>query len=418
MKNPKVVVVTPGRFHSVDLAEQLQGAGRLAAIYTGYPRFKLRNTGVEPRLIRSFPWLQTPYMVGSRFQHFPQRMLAEIAWQSNELIDAYAARTLPECGLVSALSASGLKAGAEIQRRGGIYVCDRGSTHILWQQRILQEEYRRLGLPWHGIDPRVVEKEQAEYALCDAITLPSLFAMQSFIEMGIPMKKLRHVPYGVNLSAYKRSTKRTSNFRVLFVGQLSVRKGLHYLLDAFNRAALPGSELVLVGGRTPDTEALLKRHPVERLIMPGLLPREGVAQEMSRASVMVLPSIEDGFGLVQAQALSCGCPVIATTHTGAEDLFEDGREGFIVPPRDVAALTEKLTRLYHDPDLLTEMSAAAIPRVMKLGGWDTYGRKMMAVFDDLLGAGHERGTPAVSQAGRNSMRRNGLPHDIRPQGKL
>lgn len=393
--NEKIVVVTPGRFGSFDLAEQLQKSNRLAAIYTGYPRFKLRNTRVDPRLIRTFPWLQTPYQALWRFGHCPKPVLREFAWQSVKWIDAYAARTLPECGLVTALSSTGLKTGAEIQRRGGVYVCDRGSTHVLWQQRILDEEYNAVGLPWEGIDPRFMERELAEYALANGIMLGSRFSLRTFIEEGVSPKKLHLANHGVNLSVFRRTLERAPNFRVVFAGLPIVRKGLHYLLQAFRRANLPGAELVLVGPTSPERQFLLERYPVNDLVIKGFLSREGLIDEISRASVLVLPSIEDGFGLVIVQALACGCPVVATTHTGAEDVFTDGKEGYIIPPRDVDALVERLTRLYRDRELLQSMSEAGVECVRKLGGWDDYGRVILKIFDDLLDSNNvaRHGTP-------------------------
>ena len=381
----KVVVVTHGRFHYLDLAAELQAAGRLGAIYTGYPQFKLRNTAVDPRLIRSFPWLHTLQIGFIRLPYCPKWLIDETGWRAAQTLRRHAARTLPECGVVVAASGAGLEAGRTIQRRGGVYLCDRGSTHIRWVERELAAEYDRLGWRWSGIDPRAVANEEAEYALADAITVPSRFSLRTYVEMGVPSDRLHLVPYGVNLDAFRRCAEPAANFRVLFVGGLSVRKGLHYLLEAFRLADLPGSELVLVGGRTPETAALLDRCRIDRLTWTGSLPRAEVAREMSRASVMVLASIEEGLALVQAQAMACGCPVIATTHTGAEDLFEDGREGFIVAPRDPEALAERLTRLYRDPELQAAMSAAAVARVTALGGWNCYGRAMMDLFDKLVG---------------------------------
>jgi glycosyltransferase involved in cell wall biosynthesis len=107
-------------------------------------------------------------------------------------------------------------------------------------------------------------------------------------------------------------------------------------------------------------------------------------EEMSRARVMVLPSIEEGLALVFAQAMACGCPVVGRTHTGVEDLISDGREVFIVAPRNVDALVEKLTILYRDRALVEQMSVRAVERIASVGGWDAYGRAMMTVFDELL----------------------------------
>jgi glycosyltransferase involved in cell wall biosynthesis len=111
---------------------------------------------------------------------------------------------------------------------------------------------------------------------------------------------------------------------------------------------------------------------------------------MSRAGVLVLPSIEEGLALVQAQAMACGCPVIATPHAGAVDLFADGREGFIVPVRDPEAIADRLARLHGDPELRAAMGEAALARVRTIGGWDDYGRAALALFLRLARArGHE-----------------------------
>ncbi|HVB81198.1 MAG TPA: glycosyltransferase family 4 protein [Candidatus Binataceae bacterium] len=382
--NSQVVMITHARFHSFDLAAQLQKAGRLAAVYTGYPKFKLRDTGIDPRLIRSFPWFQVPFHALTRLPFVSQNWFRSWNWHGGEALNRYAARTLPECGLVTALSGSGARAGAVIKACGGVYVCDRGSTHIEWVERELAREYDALGLKWAGMDPRPTANECREYALADAITVPSQFVRRTFVEMGVPGAKVHVVPYGVDLAVFRPAAERASNFRVLFVAQLSVRKGLHYLLDAFARAALPDAELVLAGSHTPDTDFLLRRGPMKNVTWLGPLPRAGVVREMSRASVLVLPSIEEGMAMVQAQALACGCPVISTVNAGAEDLFTDGREGFIVPPRDVDALAERMTRLYRDPKLRVAMGAAALARVKALGGWDSYGRQSLALFDALM----------------------------------
>ncbi len=382
----QVVVITHGRWHSFDLATELQAANRLAAIYTGYPRSKVRNTDVDPRLIHCFPWFVVPNLAAYRIPFMPRVVHRELAWRAGETLGAYAARTLPPCDVVTALSGSGREAGKVVQSRGGVYVCERCSTHIDWGEQVLRDEYAELGLPWHGTDPRSLANERIEYELADAVVVPSQVAARSFVDMGMSPSKIRCVPFGVDLSAYRRSAPRADRFRVLFVGALSVRKGLHYLLQAFRKAALPNAELVLVGSRTGDSETLLRRYPVDNLVETGILPRDGVVREMSRAHVMMLPSIEEGLAMVQPQALACGCPVIASRNTGAEDLFDDGVEGFIVPPRDVDALAERLTRLYLDRPLLDRMAVAAVARMQAVGGWRDYGRRAMAIYDELLAA--------------------------------
>jgi starch synthase len=380
----RVVLTTHGRFHSFDLAEQLQRAGLLTAIYTAYPKFKLRNTRVDPGLIRSFPYVSALHrLVEGR--PAPRALKQLLQLQASRAIDAYARATLPPCDILMGLSGSALETGRAVRRRGGRYVCDRGSTHLRYQMRLLAEEYDRAGIGFSPVHPRLIEREAAEYAEADAITVPSRFAARSFAECGVDAAKVNVVPYGVDLEHFRPTGPRDPAFRVLFVGQLGVRKGIGYLLKAFRLAALPEARLVFAGSRTAETETLLGGDPLSDVEFTGPLSRDAVAAQMSRASVLVLPSIEEGLAMVQAQALACGCPVIATPNSGAEDLFEDGREGFIVPIRDPESIAEALTSLYRDRDLLHAMSQAARRRMETTGGWDRYGGQILALFDRLLG---------------------------------
>jgi alpha-maltose-1-phosphate synthase len=106
---------------------------------------------------------------------------------------------------------------------------------------------------------------------------------------------------------------------------------------------------------------------------------------MSASHLLVLPSVEEGLALVQGQAMACGCPVLATTATGAEDLFSDGVEGFIVADRDVDALTQRMQEIADDPALQKRLSEAALLRVKSLGGWDQYGDTWDRLLHELTG---------------------------------
>jgi glycosyltransferase involved in cell wall biosynthesis len=226
--------------------------------------------------------------------------------------------------------------------------------------------------------------------------VPSGFALRSFVEFGVDPGKLHRIPYGVNLDRFTRIAPRGSKFRILFVGQLGVRKGIGYLLTAFRRAALPGATLVLAGARNAETAMLLGNATMADVEFTGVLTRDQIALEMSRASVLVLPSIEEGLAMVQGQAMACGCPIIATVNAGAEDLFTHGKEGFIVPIRDPDAIATALTKLHQDRELLQSMSEAALQRARHIGGWDQYGAQAIALFQSLLNAGN---SPRSSNGG-------------------
>jgi glycosyltransferase involved in cell wall biosynthesis len=377
----KVVLSTIGKFHTFDLARQLHKRGALKTIYSGYPLFKLKKESLPKQSVKTFPYLHAPYM---RFapRYTPARFLWE--WQDRVWFDRFVAGQLPECDVFCGLSGSGLHSGRRAKSRGAKYVCDRGSAHIRVQDRILREEFELQGIPYPGVDPRIIMREEEEYEAADLITVPSAFAMNTFLEAGVPRRKMRLATYGVDLGMFHACTARQpDDFNVVFVGGLSVRKGIRYLLDAFQQLQCKNKRLTLVGTVLPEMEATinaLRHNP--RIKVRGHVPQEKLKEILSASHALVLPSVEDGLGLVQVQALACGCPVIATQNTGAQDVFTDGKEGFIVPIRDAAAIAERLQRLADDPELSTTMSQAAVQRVKSISGWDRYGDRMFQIFSE------------------------------------
>lgn len=378
----KVVLSTIGKFHTFALACELERRKALTAIFTGYPKFKLKNEGLPQQKLRSFPTL---YQMSVRLGMNNPWMTRELQWWSLQAFDTYVSKNLPDGDIFCGLSGSASETGKTAKSHGLAYVCDRGSSHIRYQNRILEEEYALQGKPFQGIDPRLIAKEEAEYQLADAIAVPSQFAKRSFIKMGISEKKLHLVPYGVNLKLFHPVTSPDSNFfDVLFVGSASLRKGVPYLLQAFSQLQHPNKRLKIVGIVQPELASSIERAASKyNIVTTGHIPQPQLKSVMSRSHVMVLPSVEEGLALVQAQALACGCPVIATTNTGAEDLFTDGVEGFIVPIRNPEAIAERMQLLADRPDLQQQMSVAALERVKRLGGWASYGTAMFELFSRL-----------------------------------
>lgn len=379
----KVVLTTLGKFHSFDLARQLHAHDALKLIFSGYPRFKLRGEGLPPELVKSFPYLHTPYMAAGWRDRFGVGLLRLWEYWDRTTLDQFAARTLPDADVFVGLSGCGLATGREAQRRGMKYVCDRGSTHIRHQDEVVREEHRRWGLPWAGIDSRIIEREEAEYAAADLITVPSACVRDSFIARGVAPAKVKVLSYGVDLERFHPvDAPSEGGFDMLFVGGVSLRKGVPYLLQAFKALRHPVKTLSIAGMAEPAVVDRLRELGLltNEVRLLGHVPQPELKQLMSRSHVLVLPSLEEGLAMVMAQALACGCPVIATHATGAEDLFTDGVEGHIVASGSAAVLTERLQRLADDPTLRARMGIAALQRVRSIGGWSAYGDHAMRLY--------------------------------------
>lgn len=382
----KVVLSTIGKFHTFDLARELHQHGHLQAIFTGYPRFKLQHEDLPQSLIRTFPWLHTPYMALPMRRWLGASLTSGWEHIDHVLLGRHVAAHLPECDVFMGLSGSGLEAGRIAKGRGAKYICDRGSTHIRYQNQILLEEYDLCGMKYHEINPRAIEREEAEYELSDMITVPSSFNIGSFLDFGIEKERISRVPYGVNLNKFHPTQKPAKEgFDVIFVGGVNARKGVHYLVKAFRKIVHKSKKLTIIGSHDENYIRWLQKNKMldSNIILKGHVPQAQLKDIMSSSHVLVLPSIEEGLALVQAQALACACPVIASRNTGAEDLFEDGDAGFIVPIRDVDALADRMQRLADDPDLQQRMSASALNVVKRIGGWDQYGKAMTRLMQGM-----------------------------------
>lgn len=382
----QVVQAVSGTFHHFDLARELESRGHLKRIYSTFPWMRLQREGVPRERVRTFPWIHALWLMANRYGLVPRSVSAEIAQANIALFDSWVSRNLEECDAFVAISGSGLKSGGTAQRRGAKYVCDRGSSHIGYQRAILNEEYGRWGFKGENVDPRAFAREEAEYAQADAITVASKFAWRTFVEMGVRSEKLTQIPLGVRLDRFKKTDEPPANsFDVLFAGTVNIRKGVPYLLDAFAKFKHPMKRLRLAGPVEAEMRSLLPRLDLTNVELLGRLPQNELARWMSRSHVMVLPSIEDGFGMVMAQAMACGTVVIASENTGGPDLFGDGVEGFLVPIRSAEAICERLTLLADSEDLRKHMSAASLARVTSLGGWNDYGTQYAAFLKELTG---------------------------------
>jgi starch synthase len=375
-----------GVFHHFELAHQLHRRGHLRHIYSTWPWMRVKHEGLPRELVGTFPWLHTPEILLARQGVHNPWILDQLSYANALAFDRWTLGKIDRAGTPDALigiSGSSLDTGRRVQEQGGVFICDRGSSHQAFQEKIVSDEFRLWGVQRRVTDIRDIRREEKIYEMADAITVPSSFAARSFVEMGMPAEKIHVIPYGVRLERFSRTGEPPAGrFEVLFAGSVGLRKGVPYLLEAFAALQHPAKRLRVAGAIQPDIKSVLSRFPQENVEFLGSVNQGRLAELMSTSHIMVLPSIEEGLALVQGQALACGCPVLCSTNTGGEDLFSDGVEGFIVPIRDVAALTAKMQQLADDPDLQSRMSEAALRRVRSIGGWDEYGDRWEALLHD------------------------------------
>lgn len=372
----RVTIAIDGPYPTaLKLAGFLASQGCLERLVTTMPRFRVPWIGVpDQHLVRLWPLAYLAYV--SRRAPVV-RDWAPRMWYLCEWFDRLASVRMGECSLFNGWCCLALHSMRRARDRGKATVLQMGSIHLETQTELLRTEYARLGLRPSLTDPRLVEKAVQEYAEADHLVVPSTLVKRSLIEKGIAPERVSIVPE-VTWFARRPHAKTDDTFRVTFVGLVDARKGVVYLLEAFRRLRLRNSELVLVGGIRPEMKPILERY-VGMYQARGYLKGDALNEAYARSSVVVVPSVEDGWGLVTLEAMSCGRPVVVSSNVGSTDAVVDGVTGFVVPPRDVEALMERIELLYRDPELASEMGRQGRARA---SGWNrtAYGKQMLDIF--------------------------------------
>jgi glycogen(starch) synthase len=198
---------------------------------------------------------------------------------------------------------------------------------------------------------------------------------------------------------------------VLALGRVVEKKGFDLLLDGY-AAMDPGlrSADLVIGGSGPALEALEARAEdsgiAGRVHFTGRLTREQVASTIAGATVFVMPSRLEPFGIVVLEAWRAGVAVVASNRGGAPEFVDDGVNGLLVDPFDAVAMARALERLLSDPDERRALAAAG-RRQVEAFGWPVVADQYRAVYDSVLP--HSSRTPEAAGAA-------GDAEPVRPNG--
>jgi glycosyltransferase involved in cell wall biosynthesis len=262
------------------------------------------------------------------------------------------------------------------------------NTHIDNVAEVLADEHRRLGIRTPSfIHPAMRRRVRSEIERASCIHAISKLTKQSFVERGIPEEKIEVVLPAMDLDYFRPVAKQDDTFRVLAILSIDPRKGAYYLLQAFEKAAIPGSELVIIGATGDPWSKQMVARFASRLpsfrIQSADVFQDPIETTYGQASVLVHPAVEDGFALAVSQAMACGRPVITTRQTGASEVISEGQNGYILEARDVDGLVDRLRALARDASLLARLSAAAPAAVAHLG-YPQFAENMARLYSRVL----------------------------------
>lgn len=385
----KVVIAAGGRFHAFHLAHQLEKRNALKNLFT-FAYSKKDQNYISSNLVLNNNFCKNLDFLYSKLR------LSKIIDKSNFNIfkdnkfDCWLGKRINKLDKIDIFVGWAhyfLNSYSKIKKTGAKIIVECGSTHILEQQDLLKEEYKRFNVFNAPINPKNVNKILEEYKKSDYIMTCSGFTYNSYIKHGIPAEKVLRIPYGVNLDFFlDEKENKKDKFRVICVGLMCLRKGIPYLIDAWKKLNLPEkeTELLLVGNIQKDLNQVLKNVTLPKnIIFYGSTGRDNLKKLYKGSSLFVLPSIEEGLSMTIAEAMASGLPVICTTNTGGQDLIEDEKHGFITPIRNVDAIAEKILWCYKNRERSQEMGKLGQQKVKNFT-WDHYGEKVFNCYKKIL----------------------------------
>lgn len=402
----QVIVSNVARQHTYETAVALQEKGLLKRLYTSFyaktkpsvleraiqsllPNYLKRNTSnrrherLSDERVKSIVLPETFERINQKLGWFSEFDIHTLKFR---MFDHLVAQKDLQCDIFHGFEGCSMLSMKKAKALGARIVLDEAMCHVDLIQEIMREEYQRLKLPQPDYlreNATLTRIKREEYELADMVIVPSERIREDFIvRTGRDATSVISVPLGVDLQRFfpEPSLKKDKVFRVLCVGIVGVRKGIHYLLEAFKELKLPNAELLIISPVEKEFFSILAKYSgLYRHIWS--VPNNQLWQYYNQASVCVLASLFDSFGFVTLEAMACGVPVIVTENCGLQP--RDGIDGFVVPIRSVEAIKEKLLYFYEQPEACQKMGESAA-QYAKQFSWESYYARLGQVYDAWL----------------------------------
>ncbi|HUA51416.1 MAG TPA: glycosyltransferase family 4 protein [Candidatus Sulfotelmatobacter sp.] len=348
-----------------------------------------RFDGIDPAVVHHHPDLELPYVAAARLlRRHPATVERVLHWRNRRFDDRIARiveRARP--AVVIGHDTSALRMLRAARRAGAVSVLNQLIGHLAVGDAILREEAERhpeFADSLHAGAPAwLIAQCRDEAREADCVLAPSDYVRRTLIEQGVAPERIALVPFGVRVERFRPASEPRADgvFRLLYVGQISQRKGIKYLLEAVRHLGRRDVELVLVGGIVGSGAGLAPYASCFRHV-PNV-PHAELHRLFQSADLFVYPSLHEGSALAIFEAMASGLPVITTENAGS--MVRDGIDGYLVPLRDPAAIERRIVELQRDPERRRAMAASARRRAEDFT-WMHYRARVGVVLDRLIAA--------------------------------
>lgn len=377
----KVIVSCSGKFHAFNLVEELQRNGIEVLFFTSY-------SSKKNRFLKYFTKRRDKELIDNKnietniFVAFALKIFSRNPQLVNNYFDIWVSRKIQKLDADwfigwSSMSENSIKVA---KSKGIKTILERGSTHIMFQNNILKQEYKIRGRSFE-IDKKTIYKEIIEYSIVDLIVVPSSFSKSTFLDNGIKFSKIFVNQFGASKYFFNDKDSSDFNFRVLYLGSFSIRKGAYYLYEAINEIKHLNIEFWFIGKVDQEVKFIYDElNTKKNVTFFGHINHYKLNSLINQCSVALQPSIEEGQSMVINQVMQCGIPYIATPNSGAEELIIDNFNGIIIPAMSSSSISSAIVDLYNKPSLLRHLSSNILKTTIKENTWDSYGNRYIKIL--------------------------------------
>lgn len=262
-------------------------------------------------------------------------------------------------------------------------IVDCANSPVEYMRSIYDEDIARTG---KGIlkqevpsfwDEKELKKQRAGIKNTQFFLAPSVFVKKGLMYSGVNPHNIHVIHYGTNFVPLDVARLDSPNdiVKYVYVGQVTYRKGLHYLLDVFSKIKRNDIRLSVVGGWKPNSDLIEKYKDCKNIHFYGNVTHDKVKTILCESDVFVFPSLTEGFSLSCLEAMSCGLPIICSNNAGANDVVIDGVNGFTYNYEDKERLDYLINYMADNHDVHISMREQALKTAMN-NTWDNYATEL------------------------------------------
>ncbi|WP_411846129.1 glycosyltransferase family 4 protein [Roseibacillus persicicus] len=372
----KILIGTTRPFHLFHLANALASQGHEITVVGYMPRSRC-ELKIDHVVYISLFWKYFPITVLA-FQRYNRFLQGWATLNLMKKVDKFLVKHLRnktnQYDLFIGLSGCAVESFDAAMSKSIKTICERGSSHVSYQQKVMLDSSSEF------LDVGYVDRELKGYSKANYISTLSAFAKNTFLEHGVPADKILLNPLGVNLERFpSRSFRPIDNqdFSIIFVGGWGYRKGCDILSEYVNRTE--GSSLLHVG-----TVGVSSFPGGDRIKKMGHVANGDLSALYQKADILILPSREDGFGMVLLEALVSGCYVIASKNTGGPEIKEMAQHYSGIQIMDDVSV-ESIARCVDAFGKVTQSEYTDfVANVRPSLGWSGYGKRYWESFEKLV----------------------------------